>query len=77
MKSLLDRFLSTGLNCEELEDLYMYLLLTSSTTSRIAACFESSPGSTPPEGTTHLPGCRQLETNSTYEEQTQTGHLDR
>lgn len=46
------------------------LLLTSSTTSRIAASFESSPGSTPPEGTTQRPGCRQLETSSTYNEQT-------
>lgn len=50
----------------------MRLLLTSSTTSRIAASFVSSPGSTPPEGTTQRPGCRQLETSSTYNEQTYT-----
>lgn len=49
------------------------LLLTSSTTSRIAASLESSPGSTPPEGTTHRPGCRQLETSNTCKEQTH-GH---
>ena len=48
---------------------FVCLSLTSSTTSRTAASFESSPGSTPPEGTTHRPGCRQLETSSTYNEQ--------
>ena len=48
------------------------LVLTSSTTSRIAASLESSPGSTPPEGTTHLPGWRQLETKRTYKEQIYT-----
>ena len=45
------------------------LLLTSSSTSRMAASIDSSPGSIPPEGTIHRPGCRQLETNSTYKEQ--------
>ena len=46
------------------------LSLTSSTTSRTAASFGSSPGSTPPDGTTHRPGCRELEISRTYNEQT-------
>lgn len=53
------------------------LLLTSSSTSRMAASLGPSPGSTPPEGTIHLPGCRQLETNNTYQEQTCTQQSNR
>lgn len=55
-----------------LKQIQARLLLTSSSTSRMAASIDSSPGSTPPEGTIHRPGCRQLETNSTYKQQTCT-----